>query len=382
MAKVSYGTNFEKLKIMRSFFVMLLVFGCNVLQAQMTKTGGPVKIKHEALEMRGEDAYYKGKPFTGLSFTFWENNRISEQYSWKDGKKDGEYKEFTKDGILVTMITFSAGEKHGPYTYNYFTGAKQSEGQFYYGELDGVVLGYYSTGIQKYSVTYTRGVRNGESRTWFKNGAPEQIAFYVNDLPHGDVFEYYQDSLLWSESEYNMGMRHGRYYQFHRKSGCPAVESYFKNGKLDSIRRIWNEINCQLIEEEHYLLGKKHGQFVLYDLTGDTLSVTNYDNGELHGEYLQYYSKTTPETDGGIVMAYKDHRGVEISGNYNHGKKDGFWKYGLMSHYQHREGEYDDDNMVGEWKFYDTKGRILMIQWYAEDGTFLKEKRYRRPRKQ
>jgi antitoxin component YwqK of YwqJK toxin-antitoxin module len=282
---------------------------------------------------------------------------------------------------MVTQLTYYQGEKHGPYVYNYFTGATQSTGSFNHGELDGEVLGYYSTGILKYSVHYVSGVRQGLSKTWFKNGAPEQVANYVNDLPHGDVYEYYQDSILWSESEYKMGVRNGRYYQFHKKSGCPAVESYYKNGKLDSIRRVWNEINCQLIQEEHYLNGLKDGEFVLYDFTGDTLSVMHYKAQVLEGEYRLYYSKTSAESDQGVVLRYNSNKGIEAIGSYSAGKKQGFWKYGLTSNYQHREGNYEDDVMVGEWKFYDLKGRILMVQWYDSEGNITKEKLYKRPRK-
>lgn len=375
---------------MRLLFGICAVLFCTMLSAQGGKKDGSalaisspvvVKIKHEALEMRGEEAWYKGKLFTGLSFTFWENKRMNEQFSWKDGKMDGEYKEFTEEGELVTMITYTAGEKHGPYIYNYFTGATQSTGNFNHGLLNGLVTGYYSSGIKKYEVNYIDGVRNGISRTWFKNGAPEQIANYVNDLPDGEVYEYYQDSIEWSESEYKMGIRHGRYYQFHKKSGCPAVESYFKNGKLDSIRRIWNEINCDLIEEEHYLNGLKDGEFVLYDFVGDTLSVSHYKKNVLHGEYRLYQSKTKAETDQGVVLKYDNHRGLEVIGNYNEGLKDGFWRYGLTSNYQHREGNYKNGVMVGHWKFFDLKGRILMVQDLDDEGNIIKEKRYRRPRK-
>lgn len=374
---------------MKLFFQLLFIWVPLGIYAQKNvvsdKSEEPkvVKIKHEALDMKSDKAYYKGKLFTGLSFTFWKNNRINEQFSWLDGKLHGEYKEFTEKGILVTMITYNQGEKTGPYNYYYFTGAPQSSGHFKQGKLQGEITGYYSTGVLKYKVNYEMDVRNGKSMTWFKNGTPEQIANYVNGVPHGEVFEYYQDSILWSESEYIMGKRHGRYYQFHKKSGCPAVESYYKNGLLDSIRRIWNEINCALIEEEHYKNGKKDGEFVLYDQFGDTLSVHNYSNGILHGEYRLYYSKTTPKLELEIkrVSGYDQKKGIEVKGHYNQGKKDGYWQYGLQSNYQHREGEYDDDVMVGLWKYYDLKGRILMTQIYDDSGNLLKEKRYNRPRK-
>lgn len=386
MAKLQRGTNFEKFFKMRNVvFVIYLFFGGSVLaqNPNATKSEGPKKIKHELLTMQGEVAYYQNKVYTGLSFTFWENKKINEQFTWRNGLLDGEYRQNTPDGKLVTWINYSNGIKNGPYEYYYDNGAMQSQGQFLNGELEGEINGYYSNGVRKYSIVYSNGVRNGRSRSWFKNGAPEQLAYYVNNVPNGEVYEYYQDSMPWSESEYKMGVRHGRYYQFHKKSGCPAIESYYKNGKLDSIRRVWSEVNCGLIEEEHYINGQKDGEFVLYDFTGDTLTVKHFSKGLLNGEYLNYYNKTQPEIDPttGVVKSYDTKRGIEVRGNYKDDKPDGFWEYGLVSNYQHREGNYEAGVMVGHWIFYDTKGRVLMEQDYDNDGNIVKEKLYKRPKK-
>lgn len=347
------------------------------------KEDGPKKVKHEVLTMVGEMAMYKDQPFTGMSFTFWENKRVNEQFPWFNGKMDGEYKQFSPEGKLLTWINYKNGIKQGPYEYYYDNGAMQSKGQFVDGELEGEITGFYATGIRKYAVEYKNGIRNGRSRSWFKNGAPEQLAYYVNNVPNGEVFEYYQDSIIWSESEYNMGVRHGRYYQFHKKSGCAAIESYYKNGKLDSIRRIWSEVNCELIEEEHYKNGLKDGEFVLYDFVGDTLTVRNYSNGILEGVYLEYYNKTKPEIDpvSGNVSKYDTKKGIEVRGNYRNNLPDGFWQYGLVSNYQHREGNFEAGVMVGHWVFYDTKGRVLMEQDYSDEGEIVKEKLYKHPKK-
>ena len=384
MAKLRCGTNFEKFLFMRSILFFIAIFAFGLTQAQdANKKDGVKKIRHEALTFQGELAFFQGKPFTGMSFTFWDNKRINEQFSWYEGQQDGVYKQSMDNGTLVTLITYAMGVKEGPYEYYYDNGALQSKGNFKRGELDGLVQGFYSTGIHKYEVMYSLGIRHGVSKSWFKNGAPEQVANYVNNLPHGEVTEFYSDSVVWSESEYNMGVRHGKYYQFHKKSGCAAIESYYKKGKLDSIRRIWNEVNCQLIEEEHYLNGEKHGEFILYDFTGDTLTVNNYQYGILNGEFKQYYNKTKPEMDPttGTVARYDTKHGVEVLGNYADGKADGFWQYGLVSNYQHREGNYESGTMVGHWIFYDTQGRILMEQDYDEDGNIVKERLYKRPRK-
>ena len=384
-AKLHHGTNFEKFFMMRNTIAIALLVFTSVAHAQTNGAGksGPTKIRHEALSMQGEMAYYQNKPFSGMSFTFWENKQMNELYSWEDGQMHGEYKQFTEKGKLVTLITYNQGTKEGPFEYYYETGAMQSRGAFKRGELHGLIEGFYVTGVQKYAVEYSLGIRNVSSKTWFKNGAPEQFATYTNNLPNGGVFEYYPDSILWSESEFKMGVRHGRYYQFHKGSGCPAVESYYNNGKLDSIRRIWNEVNCMLIEEEHYNSGEKNGEFIRYDFTGDTLSLKNYKYNKLEGAYIEYYQKTKPEIDPvtGLIASYDTKHGREVVGNYTDNQKNGYWYYGLVSNYQHREGNYEGDVMVGHWLFYDLKGRILMEQDYDDDGNIIKEKLYKRPRK-
>ncbi|MBS3913898.1 MAG: toxin-antitoxin system YwqK family antitoxin [Bacteroidetes bacterium] len=373
--------------MMRIAILGFLIFVSLQLQAQENGKSKLPNVRHTALEFTMDGiALYKGKPFTGSSVLLWENNKVNEQFHWVEGIKEGLYREYTKDGTLVTVLNYSNGTKHGPYEYYYANGPKQSEGTFVNGELDGLVTGYYATGIKKYAVNYSNGIRNGASLTWFKNGAPEQVAFYVNNIPQGEVLEYYPDSLLYSISDFQMGIRNGRHYQFHRRSGCPAMESYYKKGKPDSVKRIWNELNCLLIQEEHYLLGNKHGVFIKYDANGDTLSVENFKNNILDGEFMQWDSRKVAQPvrsrkTGLDVNLYTIERGVDVIGQFSEGKKDGFWRYGMFTNYQHREGNYADDVMVGEWHFFDLNGKLLMKQWYDESGNITKEKKYKRPRK-
>lgn len=366
---------------MRSiFFVLIAIISANSL-AQTEGSKVP-KIKHDALEINNGMAFYKGKPYTGLSLTYWENKRVNEMFSWKDGLKDGEYKELTEEGVTVTLITWAAGVKSGPFLYRYPTGAKESEGYFLDNQLDGEIIGYYVNGNVRYKNTYSKGIRHGRSLTWYGNGAPEQISNFVNDLPDGEVFAYYPDSVLRYECVYSMGVRNGRYYRFH-KSGCAAEESYYKNGKMDSIRRIWNEITCTLILEENYDNGIKSGISIDYDISGDTLKMTTWKYGKLNGEYKEWKSKNESVSVGrkkhkGDAHLFTQTRGIDVIGNYTDGQPDGFWQYGMFTHYQHREGNYEQGTMVGEWKFYDQNGKLLMRIWYDDDGNNIKEKHYKR----
>ena len=110
MAKLRCGTNFEKKFIMKYLFLALLTTIVAATMAQ-PKQGGVIKIRHEALEIINDIAYYKNIPFTGISLTLWENKHVNEEIPWKDGQKEGVYKEFTDENLLITTITWQAGQK-------------------------------------------------------------------------------------------------------------------------------------------------------------------------------------------------------------------------------------------------------------------------------
>lgn len=349
---------------MRFSAIVCLMFSAFSALAQPGDPSAKVKkVFYETLEFRNGIAYSKNKPFTGVSYKLWENKIVNEVISWVDGVKNGEYKEFTEDNVLVCNLWYYEGMKHGEYAYYYPNGALKNKGTFYKGLLDGVIWGYYPNGRPQYMNTYKMGIREGASQTWFVNGNTEQTAFFEKDVPNGEVLAWYPDSIPRYQAEYKMGIRHGRYYRFH-KTGCPAEESYYKNGKKDSVHRAWDEFKCALIEEGHYLEGEKHGAFIQFGFNGDTLKIENWKYNKQEGRFVQWQD-----------------RGLETHGFYKEGKPHGYWKYGMMSHYQMREGNYDNGVMIGMWKFYDNQGRLLAKQWYDEEGEVIKSKFYKKPKK-
>ena len=130
---------------------------------------------------------------------------------------------------------------------------------------------------------------------------------------------------------------------------------------MDSVFRVYDDINCKLIAEEHYLSGEKHGSFIKFGFKGDTLSLETYKMGKRDGRYA----------------VWKD-RDLETYGYYQDGEPHGYWKYGFSSYYQMREGEYDHGVTIGLWKFYDQKGNLLAKQWYNDEGEEIKSKFYKK----
>jgi antitoxin component YwqK of YwqJK toxin-antitoxin module len=216
---------------------------------------------------------------------------------------------------------------------------------------------------------YNRGVRNGEVISYFDNGKTEQIATFVNDVPDGPVVAFYPDSILRYIKEYKMGVPDGRFYAFHR-NGCAASEDYYRNGEHDSISRVWDAVSCNLIAESSWKAGKKHGTFIQYNAFGDTLRIENYANGELNGYFAEIREVPNEATKRTELL-------VESQGNYVDGLRDGEWKHGMVSHYQQREGSYENGEMVGTWMFYDTQGNPLLQQTYDAKGEVVKEKYFK-----
>jgi antitoxin component YwqK of YwqJK toxin-antitoxin module len=347
---------------MRSYlFLLASLLAAFRLQAQ--KTNKVSRVFYESLQVQNGIAYLKNSPFTGISIKQWENRQTNEEISWVDGLKDGIYKEFTETGVLVASETWSRGIKHGEYFYYYPNGILKNKGHFVNGNLDGEIWGYYQNGKAQYVNNYESGVRQGRTHTWFSNGSSEQTGQFVNNLPHGEILAWYPDSTPRYQTTYNMGVKQGRNYRWH-KTGCPAEESYYKNGNLDSIRRLYDELNCTLLEVQEYKNGLKNGSFIKFGFRGDTLSIENWTSDKLDGRYV----------------IWRD-REIETSGYYSAGEPDGYWKYGMTSHYQMREGLYERGVMTGMWKFYDADGELLARQWYDNNGEVVKSKVTRKKKK-
>lgn len=327
-----------------------------------------LRIKVEALEFDEEGtAWYKNQLFSGISIKQWPKNesgltRTNETISYLNGKRHGEYQEFTEEGILVAKVNYVNGIKEGPFEFYFPNGSKQNFGTFKNGDLDGISTVYYHNGLKREERNYVNGILHGVSSAWHFNGAPEQIVTFDMGKIVGTQYAYFSDSSTRYEVDYKNGVKHGRQYIFHR-TGCPAEEAYYKNGKADSIKRVWNESSCLLLKLGHFKDGLKHGTFMDFEQLGDTILIENYQFNQLDGFYRKKIQKEA-------FTPYE----LESFGNYKSGKKDGYWYENIASKYQMAEGNYDNGVRIGLWKFYDNEGYLLLEIEYNSDGENTKEK--------
>jgi antitoxin component YwqK of YwqJK toxin-antitoxin module len=326
-------------------------------------------------------AFYEGQPYSGPFYQIFEPSKdasqkfiTSKEGFMVNGLKDGEYKEYSKKGIRQVKETYQNGLKNGPFEY-YFedNGALEFTGEFLKGELHNEVVCYYKSGQKKFVNHYNNGNRNGSCIAYFENGQIESEATFVNEIPDGDEIGYFEDGFVRHIKTFNMGILNGRNYVFH-KNNCPAIEEYYKNGKLDSVQRIFDVKTCNIISSGFYKEGVKHGTFVTYDMFehfGDTIEMKTYDNGQRNGFSVVFKDKFDDKLQRKVLLP-------DTYGNYINESPDGLWFYGMVSNFQKRHGAYDMGIKIGEWLYYDIEGKLLLKQWYDQDGVKTKEKFFKK----
>lgn len=327
----------------------------------------------ENLENINEVMYYKGVPYTGITVEYFENKSKKQEIQWQNGLIHGTKTEFFEGGIAIrAQLNFIEGKRHGYFYYRYPNGQVSLQGKYIENELDSAVSAFYKDGKTKYIHHYTKGIKNGVSITYFPNGNIEQKVTLANDLPNGQMLNFYEAGNIRLESFYTRGIRNGYYYRYHL-TGIKAEESYFKNGIQDSVCRYWDNVFGRLMKEEYYKNGLLQGTQITFNEFGDTINVLNYEFGKLNGPFKKYYAGT--ENFGKKKNKYKGYvHGLDETGTYKDGLLNGPYKTGITKKDSRAEGTYSNGKMVGEWKYYNAKGKVVLHEKYNEDGELIYQK--------
>jgi hypothetical protein len=96
-----------------------------------------------------------------------------------------------------------------------------------------------------------------------------------------------------------------------------------------------------------------------------------YDNGQRNGFSVVFKDKFDDKLQRKVLLP-------DTYGNYINESPDGLWFYGMVSNFQKRHGAYDMGIKIGEWLYYDIEGKLLLKQWYDQDGVKTKEKFFKK----
>lgn len=176
-----------------------------------------------------------------LTFSQKETSKRAQYAPWgekhanvSDEKgKQGEWKFYTDDKILLYDITYKNDIKHGPCSKYYSSnGIIREESNYYYGKKDGDYKGYYI---------------NGE---------------------------------IHAEGTYKDGKRSGAWIIYYKSSGEKKIEGTYINGKKDGVW-IYYDVKGVKSVQGKYLMDVKEGDWETYDSDGKVIEVKKYINGVL-----------------------------------------------------------------------------------------------------
>ena len=119
--------------------------------------------------------------------------------------------------------------------------------------------------------------------------------------------------------------------------------------------------------------GQKIGEWFWFYQTGDTMTVANYEDGELEGRYVEYDEEGVILTQGLYssgyeegVWTYRNGSAIE-TGRYEGGLREGTWKTWFESGKIASEIQYSENLMDGKYTLYWENGNVRFTGKY-ENG--------------
>ena len=218
--------------------------------------------------------------FTNGKYTeYYKNGQMKVQGSYKEGKRDGEFKAFLKNGKSAGSVFY----KDGKIIKSTLVKAMKDNASFspvtdiYYKLEDSHTLRKvdYENGLLRIYFIYNKdGIPDGESVEYYEEGNIKSIIPFRNNMVEGLTITYYENGLL-------------RIYFIYNKDGIPDGESveYYEEGNIKSIIPFRNNMvegltityyeNGNIDEEVNYKNDKMNGEAKSYD-----------ENGKLNGRTI------------------------------------------------------------------------------------------------
>jgi uncharacterized protein len=112
--------------------------------------------------------------------------------------------EYNDTGVVVAKGDFVDGLEEGPWFYHY--GDFTEEGSYKEGKRFGEWKGYYLEGNLLYSCSYTDDNYDGKYTTYWDNGNIKETGLYIMGQREGDWYRYNYDGTVFLITTYKNGI--------------------------------------------------------------------------------------------------------------------------------------------------------------------------------
>lgn len=293
---------------------------------------------------------------SGKWINFYPDGRIHKEMNYTEDLLDGLYKEYDQNGNLALVLKYEKGK--------IIEQSDNAQEQ----ELLNVKREFNKQGNLVFSGSYKKEIAVGIHR-FFNNEGKVVNAIIYDDFGHkisegivdlegkkeGSWKDFYYSGELRAEGAYRDSRRTGK-WMFYYKNGSPEQEGSYLRGYPDGYWK-WYYENGNILREESYFNGREDGEMIEYDIDGNIIAKGNFINGEKEGDWF---------------YAVADHKEM---GSYQSGLRIGKWEFYYTNDVLKFEGEFTQGLANGKHKFYYENG-VLKEERYYEMG--LREKNWKK----
>ncbi|BEO96738.1 phosphatidylinositol-4-phosphate 5-kinase [Fusobacterium polymorphum] len=313
----------------------------------------------------------------GKYIEYYKNGQVKVQGNNKDGKRDGEFKAFLRNGKSAGSVFY----KDGKIIKSTLVNSMKDNASFslvtdinYNLNSHEIVTDEFPNQLLKqYFIFNKNGLLDGESREYYEEGDIKSIFPFKNNIPDGVFISYYQNGNIKEKHTYKNGNEEGEglfYYQ----NGNIGQNSFLLNGKL--VTEVFEYYpNGNMKTKAHYIDGKLNGELIIYYENGNIKEKTFTIDEKLSGDAFEYYPSGKLRNKSffkngkreGESLTYYENGKLKKKILYKNGMKNGF----AIAYYEdgiiEQKAYFVDDKKENERLYYDKKGNLTKTEIYKND---------------
>ena len=330
----------------------------------------------------------------GKYIEYYKNGQIKVQGNHKEGKRDGEFRVFLRNGKSAGSIFY----KNGKIIKSTLVNSMKDNASFsiltdinYNLNSHEIITDEFPNKLLKqYFIFNKNGLLDGESRQYYEEGDIKSISPFKNNVADGVFISYYQNGNIKEKHIYKNGNKEGEGI-FYYENGKLEEKYFMKNGKLDGeainyfedgkIRNKSIFKDGVLLEEEIYKDNEirkntfKNGEIVQQDIysknkilkakkslleNGKMKIISYYENGNKQEEIF-----VMNELFDGDAFAYYPSGKLKEKDFFKNGKREGeaiiYYENGNVK----QKSLFKNNKREGDLSMYYPSGKLLQTEKYV-----------------
>ncbi|MBR4391138.1 MAG: toxin-antitoxin system YwqK family antitoxin [Bacteroidales bacterium] len=246
-----------------------------------------------------------------MQHEYYPNGRIKREASFRDGKREGTWREFDENGNVISSQIYQNGRLVQ-------SGVMDTDGT-----RRGEWVELYPDSTLRAKGFFINGKRSGEWRFYYPGEILEQLGNYKDGKLDGTWTWYDLSGKIQKQEDFLDGVPEGSYIEYDELGNCIAKGNYFDGLKTGR----WKEQSGETSFEGEYRNGHQVGEWVSYYANGKMAFKGSFKGGYPDGEHLYYYPNG---------------RLREVQ-SYSGGIRNGVWKKFLDTGELFLEERYEQD---------------------------------------